>query len=448
MFILLLIAAACVQDADFRLDGDQLRQLLQKIYSLSERRQAVSRRNIADLSNIRGTGVFQEPSSRDLDVGFAVGVKDDGNDSDLVFNNHPLKASYSPISISNINQPNPGSNAVEEASSKELNIGVYVDPKNGVSYYNPGYVPRTSLNVKPDVYDRLQERYDPVVHSVGEPNPGIAPSVHPTLFNPYQKSPLLNPSSFGLYSTSSPIIDYFGSSTDRNYKFNRLPYPYQTNPKPIPDIGINSQFLPVEKYSENTAERISNLDQLQPLIYPYHGPYQQSFDVTGKMSYNPTRFGDISNIFRETFDQQAIASNSLDYNTYPKSYPLFSSVRPYENFYSRVPYHVTDIKYSSPSRNLQNVFRVEEQVPKGTYTYVAEPVVIRHEREQPQVILDQRGTPVISAEPYGDRQVGTFRLRNDHGYQVQMDVPPAPTDKSADGVLVMEMKATLYRPLD
>jgi hypothetical protein len=291
-----------------------------------------------------------------------------------------------------------------------------VDPKNGVSYYNPGYVPRTSLNVKPVAYDRPQERYDPLVHSVGQPNPGIIPNVHPVLVNAYQKSPLINPSNFGLYSTSSPITNYLGSSTDRVYKFNRLPYPYQTNPKLIPLTSINSRFTPLEGYSENTADRILNLDQLQPLIYQYHGPYQQPFDVTGKISYSPIRFNDISDTVPETLYQQQITPNSLDYSTYPESHPLFSSVRPYEKFYGRVP----DVRYFPPSRNLQNMFRVEEKLPKGTYAYVAEPVAIRHEREQPEVILDQQGTPVISAEPYGTRQVGTFRLRNDHGYQVQV----------------------------
>jgi hypothetical protein len=272
------------------------------------------------------------------------------------------------------------------------------------------------LNVKPDVYERLQDRYDPLVHSVGQPNPAITPNVYPVQLNPYQKSPLTNPSSFGLYSTSSPITNYFGSSTDRVYKLNRLPYPYRTNPKQIPLISVNSQFTPLEGYSENTAERISNLDQLQHIIYPYRGPYQQPFDVAGKISYSPIRFNDISNTFPETLYQQPL----IDYSTYPESYPRFSSVRPYEKFYGRVPNHVADIRYSPLSRNLQNVFRVEEQVPKGTYTYVAEPVGIRHEREQPEVILDQQGTPVITAQPYGDHQVGTFRLRNDHGYQIQV----------------------------
>jgi hypothetical protein len=414
-FILLLIATAGVQDTDCRLDGKQLRQLLQKIYSLSEQRHEISRRNIADF---RGTGIFQEPSSRDLDVGFAVGVKDDGNDSDLLINDHSSKTSYSPISVSNINQPNPGSNAVEEPSSKELNIGVFVDPKNGVSYYTPGYVPRSSLNAQPDVYDRLQERYDPVVHSVGHPNPGITQSVHPVLFNPNQQSPLISPFSFGPYSTFSPITNYLGTSTDRAYKLNKLPYPYQTNPKLMPGIDVNSQFTPVEGYPENIAERISKFDQLQHVLYPYRGLYQQPFDVAGKISYNPLRFIDISNIFPETLYQQQIAADGLGYSTYPGSYQPFGSLGRYSKSYGQIPNYVANTKYPSPSRNLQNVFRVEEQVPKETYRYFTEPVVIRREREQPEVIVDQQGTPVISAQPYGDRQVGTFRLRNDHGYQV------------------------------
>lgn len=412
-FVLLLLVSACVQGTHCRLNGEQLQQLVQKIYSLPERRHEVSRRNIADLSNIRGTGIFQEPSSRDLDVGFAVGVKDDSNDSDLLINGHPWKAPYSPISVSSINQLNPGSNSLEEPSAKELNIGVFVDPKNGVSYYNPGYVPRTSLNVKPVVYDILQEKYDPLVHSLGQPNSGIVPNVHPVLFNPYQKSLLINPSSFGLYSTFSPITDYLGSSTDRAYRLNRLPYPYQTNPELTPLTGVSSQFARLD------AERISNLDQLQHVNYPYRGPYQQPFNVAGKISYSPIRFNDISDTFPEKLYQQLTAANKLDYSTIPESYPPFSAVRPYEKFYGRVPNPVADIRYFPPSENLQNVFRVEEKLPKGTYRYVAEPVAIRHERE-PEVILDQQGTPVISAQPYGNRQVGTFTLRNDRGYQVQV----------------------------
>jgi hypothetical protein len=417
-FMLLLISAACFRDADCRLDGQQLRQLLQKIYPLSEQqRHGVSRRNIADLSNIRGTGIFQEPSSRDLDVGFAVGVKDEGNDSDLLINDHPLK-SYLPISVSNINQPNPGSNAIEEPSSKELNIGVFVDPKKGVSYYDPGYVPESSLNVKPYPYDRLQERYDPFIYNVGQSNPWIVPSVQPALLNPYQQSPLTNPSSLGVYPTPSPITNYLGSSADRFNKLNKLPYSYETSAKLKPAIVVNSQFTPLEGYSRNTAETVSNLDQLRHVVYPYHGLYQQPFDVGGKISNNPISFNDISKIFPETLYQQSIAAKGLDYATYPETYPPLIYARPYQKTYDLAPYKVANIKHSSPSRNLENVFRVDEQVPKDSYPYAAEPIAIRHELEEPEVILDHRGTPVISAQPYGTRQVGTFRLRNDHGYRV------------------------------
>jgi hypothetical protein len=375
----------------------------------------VSRRNIADLSSIPGTGIFQEPSSRDLDVGFAVGVKDEGNDSDLLINDHPLKTSYMPIS--NINQPNLGSSAIQEPSSKEVNIGVFVDPKKGVSYYYPGYVPRTSLNAKPDAYDGLQERY---IYNVGQPNPLIVPSIQPALLNPYQQSALTNPSTLGDYSTWSPITNYLGSSTDRVYKLNRLPYPYEMEPKLKPGIVVNSQFTPLEGYSRNTAEGTSNLDRLQHVFYPPTNLpiYQQPFDVAGKISYNPISFNDVSNTLPETLYQQSFAANGLDYATYPRSYQPFIYEIPYQKIHDRAPYHMADIKYPSPSRNLQNVFRVYEQVPKDSYPYATEPIVIRHEREQPEVILDRQGTPVISAQPYGTRQVGAFRLKNDHGYRV------------------------------
>ncbi|XP_063232908.1 LWamide neuropeptides-like isoform X2 [Bacillus rossius redtenbacheri] len=46
-----------------------------------------------------------------------------------------------------------------------------------------------------------------------------------------------------------------------------------------------------------------------------------------------------------------------------------------------------------------------------------------------------------------DRRVGAFRLRSDRGYQVLMDVPAAASLQPADGVLVMEVKATVYRPV-
>ncbi|XP_049791688.1 uncharacterized protein LOC126199030 [Schistocerca nitens] len=58
------------------------------------------------------------------------------------------------------------------------------------------------------------------------------------------------------------------------------------------------------------------------------------------------------------------------------------------------------------------------------------------------------GRPLSLAGPYGDRRVGAFRLRADRGYQLTMDIPPAaPPGSRADGVLVMEMKANLYRPV-
>nr|CAD7457403.1 unnamed protein product [Timema tahoe] len=64
-----------------------------------------------------------------------------------------------------------------------------------------------------------------------------------------------------------------------------------------------------------------------------------------------------------------------------------------------------------------------------------------------RVLVDRQGLPVMARE-VGDRQVGSFRLRNDRGYQVSMSVPPASLDQEpGEGVLVMEMKATLYRPL-
>jgi hypothetical protein len=418
-FILVLITAASLQDAGCRVDGGHLLQLLQKIYSLSQQQgRAVSRRNIADLSTIPGTRIFQEPSSRDLDVDFAVGIKDDGNDSDLQINNRPLKTSYFPTSVSSTSQPYLGSNAVDEPSSKELNIGVFVDPKNGVSYYSPGYAPSTGFSVKPGVDDRLQEGYDPLVHSVGQSDPGITSSVYPAVLQSYQQSRLTNPSNSGPYSAYNPITNYLRNSIDRVYNLNRLPYPYETHPKLIPGTGINSQFVPLEGYSENTAEMKSNLDQRQNAIYPYHGVYQQPFRVADKVSYNPTPFNDISNQWPETLYQQPMTANALDFMTYPQIYRPVSSARPYQKIYGRVPYHLADVRYSSPSSNMQNVFRVEEQVPEESYRYPTEPVVVRHERGQPRVILDQQGKPVISAQPYGTRQVGTFRLRNDHGYQV------------------------------
>nr|CAD7400394.1 unnamed protein product [Timema cristinae] len=69
-------------------------------------------------------------------------------------------------------------------------------------------------------------------------------------------------------------------------------------------------------------------------------------------------------------------------------------------------------------------------------------------RQTDRVLVDRLGLPVMTAREIGDRQVGSFRLRNDRGYQVSMSVPPTSLNQEpGEGVLVMEMKATLYRPL-
>jgi hypothetical protein len=399
-FILLLIAAACIKDIECRLDGKQLGQLLQKIYSLSGQRHAVSRRNIANLSAVPRSGIFQEPSSRDLDVGFAVGVRDDGDDNDLLISNHPSKTSYSPTS--NIGQLDPGSYVVEEPSStsEELNIGVFVDPKNGVSYYTPRNNPNT-----------LPERYvgSPLVHSKGQPYS----SQHPILFSPYQQPPMTTHIGFGSYPTTNSIPNYL----ERLSNLNGLPYPYQISSTRTLGTGGYSGFTPVQSYLENTADWFSNLDQLQQTTYPYQGLYQQPFDVVGEPPYSPKGFNYISNQFPEPL-YQPFKANGFVSSINPEKYPLSNFVWRYPRSYDRIPYRGTDVKFSSPLRNLQNVFRLEDHGPKGSYRQYAEPVVIRQEPQQSEVILDQQGTPVMSAQPYGDRQVGTFTLRNDHGYQV------------------------------
>ncbi|XP_067004672.2 uncharacterized protein [Anabrus simplex] len=66
---------------------------------------------------------------------------------------------------------------------------------------------------------------------------------------------------------------------------------------------------------------------------------------------------------------------------------------------------------------------------------------------QPRLVYNQQGVPVMISRPYGDRRVGAFKLRNDRGYQVMMEVPPTTPGTTGGGVLVMEMQATLYRPV-
>lgn len=394
-FILLLIAAACVKDTDSRLDGNQLKRLLQKIFSLAGQNYVLSRRNIADPSAVPGTRIFQEPSSRDLDVGFAVGVKDDGDDSDLLTKDHPSRT-YSPTS--NTGQLEPGPYEIENPSSisKELNIGVFVDPKNGVSYYTP----RKSLNALPERYAG-----PPLVNSKGEP-----PSQHPNLFSPYQQHFTTNTGS-GFYPTTIAVPNYFERLSD----LNGLPYPYQISSLRTLGIGDYSGFTPLQSYIENPADRFSNLDHLQQTTYPYQGPYQQPLDVVGDFPNIPKDFKDISNQFRESL-YQPFKPYGFVSGINPEKYPLSDFVWRYPRN-GRIPYRGTDMKYSQPLRNQQNVFRLENG-PKGSYRQLTQPVVMRKEPQQAEVILDQQGTPVMSAQPYGDRQVGTFTLRNDHGYQV------------------------------
>jgi len=373
----------------------------------------VSRRNIASLSNFPGSGLFQEPSSRDLDVGFAVGVKDDGNDSDLLINNHSLQLPYSPTS--NTGQPNPASYVAEEppSSTKELNIGVLVDPKNGVSYYTPGYLPRNSLNTEPNVYDIFPDSTT-FVHSISKPYPVTVSSLNPFLVNPSQQSPLKSHFNFGPYPITNPIPNYLDSSSVSASNLNGFPYPYQMRPKQTLGSDGYSRFTPLQTFSANVANRFSNPDQLQQTTYPY----QQPFGVASELRYSPKSFSDTPNQFVEPFYEQPVAVNGLDSGMYPENYQFSSSVGRYPEIYEQIPYGGTDMKYSSSLRNLQNVFRIEEQVPKGYYREFVQPVAVNKEQEQPVVIMNQQGTPLMTVQPYGDRQVGTFRLRNDHGYQV------------------------------
>jgi hypothetical protein len=397
--VLLLLAAAFVQDTECKIDGQQLEHLLQKIYFLSGQRHAVSRRNIADLSAVPSSGIFQEPSSRDLDVDFAVGARDDNDDNDLLTNNHPSKPYYSPTS--NFGQLDTSSYVVEQptTSSKELNIGVFVDPKNGVSYYTP----RNNLHTLPDRYVG-----SPLVHSKEQPFSVITSSQHPSLFSLHQQPPMITPIGLGSYPTTNSIPNY----VERLSKLNELPYPYEIRFTKTLGTGGYSGFTPVQSYLENTADLFSNLDQIQQTTNPYQELYQQPFDVVSEISDSPKFFNYISNRFPEPPYQPSKANGFVSSKNSGK-YLLKSLVRSYPKSYERIPYRGKDLKYI-------NVFRSEDHDPNGPYRQTAQPVEMRQEPQQSEVILDQQGTPVMSAQPYGDRQVGTFTLRNDHGYQVSV----------------------------
>jgi hypothetical protein len=360
-------------------------QLLQDIYS-SEEQHPASRRNIASIVNIPGTGIFQEASSRDLDVGFAVGVKDDNNDNDSVLNNYSSKSASLPASVTN--QAIAGFQASEEPPSNELNVGLFVDPKNGISYYSPDYAPGNSFIARPNT---LPKRYNSasLVHSIAQPNAVITPVAYPVLLNPHQHFPLTNLFNFGRYVTVSPIPNYTENPTNVISEFNGLPYPYQNNLKYILGTAGYSAVTPLQTYSANNEERYSNINNLQQTVYPYQRPYQQPLEAP----YNLKSFSEVSDQFHDIFRQKPIPVNSVYSSTYPANYGQFSSAKHYQQF------------------------------PTESYRKFSQPVVIRHEPEEPQLILDQRGTPLMSGQPYGERQVGTFRLRHDNGYQVSVSQP-------------------------
>ena len=381
-FVLLVIAIECLQDTTCRLDRKQLAELLQNIY-FSEQRHAPSRRNAADIANVPGTGIFQEASSRNLDVDFAVGVKDDNSDSESAINSYSSNSARLPNSI--IAQAIPGFHALEKAPSDELNIGLFVDPKGGISYYSPGYAPGnsfvTTTNTFPKKYDSAS-----LVHGYVQPNPVLTPITYPVQLNNYQHSPLRNVFSPGRYATVSPIANYLENPTNTISEHNELPYPYQNNPQHR--LGTDGYFevMPLQTYSASNEERSPNIDNLQQTIYPYQRLYQEPLQVP----YNLKGFSDLSGQFPDIFHQNPTAVNSLYSSTYPENYgPLIS------------------VKRHQPVR-------------KGSYRQFSQPSVLNQEPEDSQLILDQQGTPVMLAQPYGNHQVGTFRLRHDNGYQVSV----------------------------
>jgi len=381
-FVLLLIAAECLQDTTCRLDGNQLAQLLQNIYS-SEQRHADFRRNTADIANVPGTGILQEASSRDLDVDFAVGVKDDNSDSESVINSYPSNSAYFPNSVTD--QAIPGFHAVEKPPSNELNIGLFVDPKSGISYYSPGYAPENSFVPRPNT---LPKKYDSasLIPNIMQPNPVLTSVTYPVLLNPYQHSPLRKVFSPGRYATVSPVTNYMENPTHTISELNTLPYPYQNNPQHR--LGTSGYFVvtPLHTYSAPNEERSPNINYLQQTIYPYQRLHREPLEGP----HNLQSVSDLSVQLPDIFLQNPTTVNSLYPSNYPENYGLFPAAKRHQQF------------------------------PKGPYRQFSTPVVMRQEPQESQLILDQQGTPVMSAQPYGDRQVGTFRLRHDNGYQVSV----------------------------
>ncbi|XP_069677363.1 uncharacterized protein [Periplaneta americana] len=409
----LLVLLLVLQVSHGALDEQRLRQFFQDVYQGHD----VSRRN---------SDVFQEPSSRDLDVGFAVGVKDDGNDSDVLLNKHSAKT-YSPPSI--FAQPIPPSNVVQEpsASSKELNIGVYVDPKSGVQYYTPGLSPSNYLTPRTNAYTTPSGL--PVAYNLVTPSNFLIPktNAYPSLVNapfvntyvppyqnplPYQQPSFWNqfqrPLSRNSLDFGPPFYpNYFENVRNRPPNFIALPYASQN------DI---QQTFETEDYSGPYFEnRFHKFDRFQQA----NNPYYQQFDERNF-------YGRYPYALRSARDTSGVMFDPM--GRVPRGHGRYHQLR---------------------GGDLRSMFQIEEQVPAGgLYRRPPQPLVLRQEPQVPEVIVDQRGTPVMTSQPFGDRQVGAFRLRNDHGYQVTMSVPPVPEDGPADGILVMEMKANLYRPLN
>ena len=381
-FVLLLIAAEFLQDTTCRLDRNQLAQLLQNIDS-SEQRYVASRRNTADIANVPGTGILQEASSRDLDVDFAVGVKDDYSDSESVTNSYSSNSAYLPTSVTD--QVIPGFHALEKPTSNELNIGLFVDPKSGISYYSPGYAPRNSFVRRPNTFAK---KYDSasLVPNIIQPNPVLTSVTHPVLLNPYQHAPFRNVFSPVRYATVTPVANYMENPTHTISELNVFPYPYQNNPQHR--LGTSGYFVvtPLQTYSATNEERSPNINYLQQTIYPYQRLYREPLEVPNDLQSD----SDLSVQLPDIFRQNPTTVNNLYPTTYPENYGLFPAAKRHQQF------------------------------PKGPYRQFSQPVVLRQEPQESSLILDQQGTPVMSAQPYGDRQVGTFRLRHDNGYQVSV----------------------------
>ncbi|KAJ9598374.1 hypothetical protein L9F63_010948, partial [Diploptera punctata] len=395
-FYLLLVTLSFSNIAQCSLYGQLLRQYFHNIYAPVNEERAFSRRNIP---TVTGSGIYQEPSSRDLDVGFAVGVKDDGEPSDILINNHSSKTSSQVAS----ELPNTGAFLVQQPSAiKELNIGVYVDPRNGVKYYAPGFVP---INGKPNLYEYFPERY---VQSSFSPELGQIYSMNvpnqPLPINSFQQP-------ISSYSESPQKSSYFNRYPVPSPYTNTIPYPYQINPNYAPFLP---NILPASIPEQTYFNKFQNAYHYQQEGYPFDN-FQQTpdIDMYSRVPYTPNNFQFAPPQTPEYIYRPTLTANIYDEGAFPGSY----SGRFTRN-HGVFPYRNSDLRHSIPLRNFQNVFKVQEQVSRGTYEHLAQPAILRQEPQVPEIIADRQGTPVMSAEPYGERQVGAFKLRNDHGYKV------------------------------